>query len=113
MVEKKSRFTFVDDNALTAKFDEQLPKKRTHKDRGSSSESDVPKKRHKKEKKDKKDKKDKKRKKSSSSEDSSGDDEQRRIRNAAIAQMELKYNRKGEQKPERDAKKDEPAPKVN
>jgi len=117
MVEKKQRFTFVNnhDTALTAKPDPEIPKKRSRRERGSSSSSDEAfekaKKRLKKEKRDKKEKKAKKR--DSSSSESSGDDEQSRIRNAAIAQIAEKFNYRGEQKPERDASKDEPAPKVN
>lgn len=50
----------------------------------------------------------------SSSSDSSGPEEQRRIRNAAIAEIAEKYKIKEVNKPERDAKiKDEPLPKVN
>ena len=115
MVEKKSRFTFVNnyDTALTVKENtfvpDELPKKRSRHERGSSSDS-VEANKKKKHKKDKK----KRKQKSSSSDDSSGDDEQARIRNAAIAQIELKFNHKDNPKPERDARlKDEPLPKVN
>ena len=130
--EKRQRFTFVNniDTALTAKThsDETLPKKRTHKERGSSSSSEDEaraKKRHKKEhKKDKKskdkkdkDKKDKKRKKSYSSEDSAEHEhhiDHERIRDAAIDKIAAKFKHNpNEVRYERDANKDEPLPKVN
>jgi hypothetical protein len=114
MVEKKQRFSFVNnhDTALTAKPDPEIPKKRSRKERSSSNSSEESRERAK--KRQKKSHKHKKRVSSSSdSSESSGDDEQSRIRNAAIAQIADKFNYKGDVKPERDVKKDEPAPKVN